>query len=387
MKKRYLFLISVAFLLMLSAVSAHDNVTATLDAAVENAISQTEIEDLQAVESGEDGLNQDFLNSAQADALNAQAIENEGKLETSYFYDADDGRDYVDDTVVTHNLVKYYGDRSKKFKIQVYDDDYNPDRGVYVSFGKGWQNLHEKRTNANGIVNFAVNYQVGKYKVVTYIECSSGYSYYYAYNTVTIKSTIPTKTLTKYNTQKNKKFSVKFLDSKGKPLNKKKVKFKFKGKTYKMRTNSKGIAKIRLKLTKIGKYKLTAYNQVSKEKRKITVKITKKHKTHSATLKLKVNTHRYSEKRLKTGDILLACACSYDRQHYKGVDVGTMIDAGQDGQHSTKMIKGKVWYKNTRTGKVVSKVNPSADKARNIKHFEWINGYVPYKVKVWYQQK
>lgn len=352
MNAKYLILIGILFLLALTGVSAQDNTTAVDD------------------------------NLKTADESIISAVEGE-KLEKTYFYDADTDEEYEDDTVVTHNVVKYYGDRDTKFKVKVYDEDYNPEGGVYVSFGK-IGNLKDKKTNQNGIVYFPINYKVGKYEVETYIESEDGLSFWSAYNTVKIKSTIPTKTLTKYATQKNKKFSIKFLDTKGKALKNKVVKITVKGKTYKKRTNSKGIVKIKINSFKIGKHKITAYNPVSKEKRKITVKILKKVKGKTVTLKLRIDDWRYASKKLKTGDVLLAVANSYARQHPKGISIGTMIDAGQEGQHSTKLLQAKIWFKNEYTGKIKTKIVGTSYHGYNIKHVKWIEDYVPYKAKIWY---
>ena len=352
MNAKYLILIGILFLLALTGVSAQDNTTAVDD------------------------------NLKTADESIISAVEGE-KLEKTYFYDEDTDEEYEDDTVVTHNVVKYYGDRDTKFKVKVYDEDYNPEGGVYVSFGK-IGNLKDKKTNQNGIVYFPINYKVGKYEVETYIESEDGLSFWSAYNTVKIKSTIPTKTLTKYATQKNKKFSIKFLDTKGKALKNKVVKITVKGKTYKKRTNSKGIVKIKINSFKIGKHKITAYNPVSKEKRKITVKILKKVKGKTVTLKLRIDDWRYASKKLKTGDVLLAVANSYARQHPKGISIGTMIDAGQEGQHSTKLLQAKIWFKNEYTGKIKTKIVGTSYHGYNIKHVKWIEDYVPYKAKIWY---
>lgn len=62
------------------------------------------------------------------------------------------------------------------------------------------------------------------------------------------------------------------------------------------------------------------------------------------------------------------------------------IDAGQEGQHSTKLLKAKVWYKNTQTGKTITKTKYATKNKRDIKKFSWISGYKPIKVKVWYKK-
>ena len=114
----------------------------------------------------------------------------------------------------------------------------------------------------------------------------------------------------------------------------------------------------------------------------------KKSKKYTATLKLKVDDMYYSTKKLKTGDRLEACANSYSGgQHGKGITIGTMIEAGQEGQHSTKLIKAKVWFKNDNNGKIKTKIQKAGKNKYNIKKVKWINGYTPYKVKVWYKYR
>ena len=71
---------------------------------------------------------------------------------------------------------------------------------------------------------------------------------------------------------KNKKLTATFKSSKGKALKGKKITFTVKGKTYTAKTNAKGVATVKVKLTKKGKYTFTAkfagdntYNAVSKK--------------------------------------------------------------------------------------------------------------------------
>lgn len=67
---------------------------------------------------------------------------------------------------------------------------------------------------------FPINYNVGTYYVITYVECDDNESYLIADNTVKIKTTIPTNILTKHIKPKNIQFSIKFLNTKGKALKK-----------------------------------------------------------------------------------------------------------------------------------------------------------------------
>lgn len=154
MKARYLLIMGFLFFLLIAAVSAQDNQTA-LGASEENTLEKTDDEVL-------------------------------GK---TYYYESGEEQ-YEDDTVVTHDVVKYYGDKSTKFKVTVYDDDYYPLDGVHVSFGQWGGKYRERTTNSNGNVYFPINYKVGSHEVETYIESDDGSGYWSAYNTVKVKSTI-----------------------------------------------------------------------------------------------------------------------------------------------------------------------------------------------------
>ena len=136
-------------------------------------------------------------------------------------------------------------------------------------------------TDDKGIAKLSVKYsKAGTYNaVVTYMGDKT-----YAATVATGKITV-TKKATKITAPK-KKFKVKkktkkvkiTLKSEGKALAKKKVTLTVKGKTFKAKTNSKGVATIKVKLNKRGtfKYKVKfagdgAYKAVSK-KGKIVIK-------------------------------------------------------------------------------------------------------------------
>ncbi len=356
MKKYIVFLIFV-LLVSMAAVSAHDN--QTLTSAGEDA-------NLKAVEI------KDNLSQADSDA----------KLEKTYFYDAGTDEEYVDDTVITHNVVKYYGDKETKFKVKVLDEDHNPQGGVYVSFGEFTTKYKEKTTNSKGIVYFPINYKVGKYYVETYIESEDGSSYWSAENVVKIKSTIPVKELVKYSASK-KKFKIKFLDTKGNPLKNTAVKLKIKGKTYKVKTNGKGIVKIKSTRFKVGKEKITAYNPVSGEKRKISVIVLKKG-VHKINVKIVDSPTAIESKKLKNGD----CIDTVYETKYRQYNPGVYVEATGGGltlSKHTKLLKAKFYFKNPYTGKVITKTSKKVKYSAIV--IKPISGYVPYKATVWYKDK
>ncbi|AMK14584.1 Ig-like domain-containing protein [Methanobrevibacter olleyae] len=81
-----------------------------------------------------------------------------------------------------------------------------------------------------------------------------------------------------FKAKATKKVSFTLKDASGKAIKAKKITFKVKGKTYTAKTNAKGIATVKVKLTKKGKYTITAkfagdntYKAISK-KAKITIK-------------------------------------------------------------------------------------------------------------------
>ena len=339
MNRKILLLVGIIFLVSMTAVGASENVSS------------------------------DVLSAASDDTL-----------EKTYWYDADTDEEYEDDTVITHNVVKYYGDTDTKFKVKVYDEDYYPAEGVYVSFRADWGNYKEKVTNANGNVYFPINYKVGTHYVETHIDADDGASYWSAYNTVKIKSTIPTKELVKYSTS-HKKFKIRFLDTKGHALKNKVVKIKKNSYWYKFKTNSKGYIKIQSTF-KVGKHKITAYNPVSKEKRKISVVVLKKG-THKVNVKFHKSEFGAGVKKLKNGDGLYTIYSTEYGQYYPGAYVQG-VSSGIELPKHTKIIKAKFFFKNKKTGKVITKTSKNGGYAINV---NLVNGYLPYKVTVWYKDK
>ncbi|WP_406536102.1 hypothetical protein [Methanobrevibacter sp.] len=378
MKKKYIFLIAIIFFLTLTTIHAESNDT-TISVSDESEINKAPL----AISEDTQELSQSY---------------EETKLEQSYFYDADDDEYYDDDTVITNNVVKYYGDTSKKFKIKVLDDNYDEIEGVYVSFGRDWDSLKEKQTNSYGNVYFPINYKVGTHYVMTYIECenddgTTSDNYFLAENKVTIKTTIPTKTLSKHINEKNKKFKIKFLDTKGKPLKNTKVQIKVKNKVYKVKTNSKGIASIKINAFKVGKHTITAINPKSKEKRKITVTIKKKYVVRTTVVKVK---------KVKDGELFIkkgkklpygkgdAVICFPEYRKSSQYPRGLNIDAWYYGNsnedispHHIKLIKAKVYYKSS-SGKIKTKIVKS-NKYGCYMYAPFMKNYAPYKVKIWYK--
>ena len=166
--------------------------------------------------------------------------------------------------IVSKNLVKYYK-QSKQFKVRVYDADGKPAVGKFVNFTIG-KNTYKVRTDKSGYATLKINMKPGKYTVITKFEDVK------VKNKITVKTTLITKNKSK-KVKKSAKFKIKVLNSKGKAYKNQLVKVKFKGKTYKLKTNKKGIAIFKIpKNLKVGKYKIkTTYKGLTNSNR-ITVK-------------------------------------------------------------------------------------------------------------------
>ena len=141
---------------------------------------------------------------------------------------------------------------------------------------------YTKKTNAKGVVSLAVNLKPGTYKVVAY-NTATGYS---LTTTFKILSTITASDISKVYTD-GRKFTATFLKSNGKVLVKKTVKFKINGKTYKVKTNSNGVASLSLTTLKKGTYKIISYNTDGLTKTN-TVKV-----VTSTTTSLTTNTYTF----------------------------------------------------------------------------------------------
>ncbi|MBR4448298.1 putative glycoside hydrolase [Methanobrevibacter sp.] len=119
-----------------------------------------------------------------------------------------------------------------------------------------------KRTNSNGVASVKIDEKAGTYKIsYSYagednIKKSSGTS------KITVKKGMPTKIVKEnskvYTHKKKDYFKIKLKDSRANPLASKKVTFKIKGKKYTRKTDSNGIASLKIKL-KSGSYKIKVY--------------------------------------------------------------------------------------------------------------------------------
>lgn len=131
---------------------------------------------------------------------------------------------------------------------------------------------YEKTTDKNGAVSLDLNLKSGIYTVLSAFAGTNAYNQESVKSTVTVKSTIKNSDFTKYYKNTAAYYST-FYDSKGKLLKNSEAKFKVNGKTYSVKTNSNGVAKLSIDL-KPGKYSIVSTNTKTSESvtKTITVK-------------------------------------------------------------------------------------------------------------------
>ena len=145
------------------------------------------------------------------------------------------------------NLVTYYNS-GYVYKVRVIGDDGNP-VGAGVKFtikinGKSYTYTTDK----DGYLNIKINkrFTASSSKKNRVYKISLSYKGYTVKNTITIKQVLKSKRIVKVKKSAKKIVLKATLKQGKKALKGKVIKFKFKGKTYKAKTNKKGIAKVKI---------------------------------------------------------------------------------------------------------------------------------------------
>ena len=188
---------------------------------------------------------------------------NPGKYSVTAYFEGDDTYEASDNftsavnvlsTVKASDITKYYKG-STQYSATFLDSQGNVLANRYVAIAVNGKS-YKVKTDAKGVAKLSVNLKPGTYKVVS-TDPITGYK---LSTTFKILSTISGTATTKKVAGDSKKFTATFLKSNGKALAKKYIKIKLKGKTYKVKTNSKGKATLSLKNLKKGTYKVICYN-------------------------------------------------------------------------------------------------------------------------------
>ena len=164
------------------------------------------------------------------------------------------------------NMNVYFGS-GKYYSVRAFDNNGKPvTAGKKVTFIIGYYKINEKtykvktvtkkytvKTDKNGFAKLKINFKAGTYSVV------AKYGDFGVVNSITVKPTLIHLTKVHSIGKKTFKFKIKLLNNKGKVLKNKKIKVKFNKKTYKAKTNKKGIAVFKIKAPKkTGYFKLVS---------------------------------------------------------------------------------------------------------------------------------
>ena len=167
------------------------------------------------------------------------------------------------DSIKSANLNTYYAAKTN-YSVTVMSGNNTVTSGKVVFTVNNKQ--YTANIKSNGVATLSVKLKPGTYYV------TSKYNDVLVQKKIVVKKSIITKNVSK-KVKKTGKFTVKVLNTKGKAHAKQTVKIKLKGKTYKAKTNSKGIATFKLpKTLKVGKYTIKTTCKGLTVSNKLTVK-------------------------------------------------------------------------------------------------------------------
>ena len=164
-------------------------------------------------------------------------------------------------TLKAPNVNMYYKD-GHKFSVTLKDENKKAISKAKVKISIDGA-TYNRITDTKGTASINLNLKSGNYIVLTTFTGSDKYEKQSAKSTVNIKSTIKCSDLEKYYKNTACYYS-KFYDGKGNLLKSRDVKFKLNGKTYCVKTNNQGIAKLKIDL-KPGTYRISSINSKTSE--------------------------------------------------------------------------------------------------------------------------
>ncbi len=222
-------------------------------------------------------------------------------------------------TIKAKDISKYYG-ANTPYTAQFLDSYGNALTNAVVTIKVNGK-AYSTKTDNNGVANLAMNFNQGIYKIVS----TNPLMGYILTTNFVIQSTITSSDVSQVQGQ-NKKFRAIFLKSDGKPLVKKYVKYKFRGKIHKVKTDSRGMISLSLKKLKKGTYKIVCYN--GGLPKTSTIKIFKK----KASTKLSASSYSFYPNDFRLIKVKLSTSLGDNSNAGKTVKIN---------------INGKTYYKKT----------------------------------------
>ena len=279
------FILLIFFLIGAVCAADDENETQTI-ISQPNPTDEIDNEELKTLE--EDDDNEILLSqSTEYERENTEIIESEIKVENTKPVLGKSATE----TVLTKskqkvslkapNVKMYYKDGSK-FKVILKNNKNKAMKNTKVKISINGA-TYNRETNSNGIASLSLNLKSGTYNAVSSYAGSGTYEKQSVKSTVTIKSTIKSNDFSKYYTN-TEAYSSTFYNAKGQLLKSTAVKFKLNGKTYSVKTNSKGVGKLNINL-KPGKYTISIINSKTSETVTKTITIKNILETHDLTMK------------------------------------------------------------------------------------------------------
>ncbi|MBR3156243.1 MAG: hypothetical protein IKF13_05450 [Methanobrevibacter sp.] len=185
--------------------------------------------------------------------------------------------------IIAPDVKMHYKDGSK-FTVTVKDELNKAVKKAKVKItidGK----TYKKRTNSKGKASISLNLNSGKYTVKTTFDETTKYHKQSATSTVTVKSTIKAHDFSKYYKNKSQ-YKATFYKKNGKLLKKTRITFKWNGKTKKVKTSTKGVAKLAIDWIP-GTYSISMVNPKTSETVTKTITIKPLIETSDLTMKEK----------------------------------------------------------------------------------------------------
>ena len=204
---------------------------------------------------------------------------NAGYYDVTIIYSGDDKyapivKSATTKVIVDPNVVIKQSDAlyTAKYSVTVYDNEGKLADGASVVFYVNGKNVKTVKTNSKGVATFNLpsNCLPNKKYTITSLGKSAS-------KQVTVKQILSVKKVTVKRSAKKLVLTATLKKVDGKYLKGKKITFKFKGKTYRAKTNKKGVAKVTIKkkvIIKLKKGKKYAYSaKYVKDKVKGKVKV------------------------------------------------------------------------------------------------------------------